>query len=90
MTQSVRETGYVVPALETALWAFYKTNSFREGALTAVNSVMMPTQPGAVFGQLAGAFYGLQGIPEEWRTKIFSKQLIENYESELYQKAQPT
>jgi len=30
------------------------------------------------YGQLAGAFYGVQGIPEHWRKKIaFSDRIIE-------------
>ena len=30
---NIRGTGYVVDALEAALWAFHRSNSFREGAL---------------------------------------------------------
>jgi ADP-ribosylglycohydrolase len=33
----VRGTGYVVDCLEAALWAFYRSGTFREGALLAVN-----------------------------------------------------
>jgi len=31
---------------------------------------------GAVYGQLAGAFYGLSGIPEPWISKLAKKDLI--------------
>ena len=31
---------------------------------------------GAVYGQLAGAFYGEQGIPETWRTKLALRERI--------------
>lgn len=31
---------------------------------------------GAVYGQLAGAYYGEDGIPEEWREKIAIREVI--------------
>ncbi|MBL8290985.1 MAG: ADP-ribosylglycohydrolase family protein, partial [Bryobacterales bacterium] len=31
----------------------------------------------AVFGQLAGAYYGVQGIPREWVEKLAMRELIE-------------
>jgi len=59
-------TGYVVQSLEAALWAFHRGNDFREGALLAVNLGDDADTTGAVHGQIAGAFYGLSGMPEEW------------------------
>jgi ADP-ribosylglycohydrolase len=32
---------------------------------------------GAVYGQLAGAYYGQQGIPEEWRGRLAHRETIE-------------
>lgn len=81
----IQGTGHVVRSLEAALWAFFRSESFREGALMAVNLGDDADTTGAVYGQLAGAFYGEQGIPEEWRNKIFNRQLIEKYASALYQ-----
>ena len=65
-----RGTGYVVATLEAAIWAFHRTSSFREAALLAVNLGDDADTTGAVYGQLAGAYYGDQGIPGEWRTRI--------------------
>lgn len=31
---------------------------------------------GAVYGQLAGAYYGINGIPAEWRDRIAMKDVI--------------
>ena len=53
---AIQGTGYVVDSLEAALWAFYRTDYFRDGALLAVNLDADTT--GAVYGQLAGAYYG--------------------------------
>jgi ADP-ribosyl-[dinitrogen reductase] hydrolase len=62
----IRASGYVVHTLEAALWAFHHTDSFRDGALLAVNLGEDADTTGAVFGQIAGAFYGVRGIPKPW------------------------
>ena len=67
---AIRGSGYVVASLEAALWAFARTESFEEGALLAVNLGDDADTTGAVYGQLAGAFYGELGIPARWREKL--------------------
>lgn len=79
----IKGTGYVVKSLEAALWAFYQSNSFEEGCLMAVNLGDDADTTGAVYGQLAGAFYGEQGIPEQWRTKLAHGTLIESFAKKL-------
>ncbi|CAF0767046.1 unnamed protein product [Rotaria sp. Silwood1] len=57
--QGIRGTGYVVNALEAALWAFcYDKDSFEVGALAAVNLGDDTDTTAAIYGQLAGAYYG--------------------------------
>ena len=79
----IRGTGYVIHALEAALWAFYHSTSFEEGALMAVNLGDDADTTGAIYGQLAGAYYGFNGIPIDWRTKIALSELIMSYADEL-------
>ena len=69
--------GYVIPSLEVALWAFHHTDNFREGALRAVNVGYDADTYGAIYGQLAGAYYGETGIPEDWRNVIALRDTIE-------------
>lgn len=38
----------------------------------------------AIYGQLAGAYYGIGGIPEDWRKKCFLSTLILLFADELY------
>ncbi len=78
-------SGYVVKSLEAALWAFHRSRSFREGALLAVNLGNDADTTGAVYGQIAGAYYGYEGIPEEWRARIAHRELIEFFAGQLYQ-----
>ncbi|KAH3758434.1 ADP-ribosylglycohydrolase family protein [Pelomyxa schiedti] len=70
--------------LEAALWGFYKTNSFREGCLLVSNLGDDADTVAAVYGQLAGAYYGLNGIPKEWRAKLVFSKLIEMWGSQLH------
>lgn len=67
----IYSSGYVVKTLEAALWAFYKTTDFESGALKIVNLGDDADTTGAVYGQIAGAYYGLDGIPEKWLKKIY-------------------
>lgn len=80
----IRGTGYVVRSLEAALWAFYQTNSFKEGCLMAGNLGDDADTTGAVYGQLAGAFYGEQDIPESWRKKLTLRSLIESFADRIF------
>lgn len=61
--RQVRGSGHVLATLEAALWAFHTTDSFEECVLKAVNLGGDADSVGAVAGQLAGAYYGVEGIP---------------------------
>jgi ADP-ribosylglycohydrolase len=71
--------------MEAALWAFYHSDSFKEGCLLAVNLGNDADTTGAVYGQLAGAFYGEQAIPESWRSKLAHRDLIESFAVRLFE-----
>jgi len=73
---AIKGTGYVVNSLEAALWAFAKARDFEEGALLAVNLGDDADTTGAVYGQIAGAYYGYAGIPERWRSVVAESGLI--------------
>lgn len=62
----IKSTGYVVDTLEAALWAFSNTTTFKDGALLAVNLGGDADTIGAVYGQIAGAYYGEVAIPSDW------------------------
>lgn len=80
----IRGTGYAVESLEAALWAFYHGKSFEEGCLSAVNLGDDTDTTGAVYGQIAGSFYGESGIPERWLSRLAHRQLIESFADRLY------
>ncbi len=80
----IQGSGYVVKSLEAALWAFHNSDSFREGCLLAVNLGDDADTTAAVYGQLAGAFYGEAGIPAEWRSRLAYRELIESLADQLF------
>ena len=66
----IHGTGYVVQSLEAALWCFWKTDSFRDCILLAANLGDDADTTAAIAGQVAGAFYGEQGIPRHWLAQL--------------------
>ena len=66
----IRASGYVMHSLEAALWAFHNSDSFEEGALKAVNLGEDADTTGAIYGQLAGAYYGERVIDFKWIRKL--------------------
>jgi ADP-ribosylglycohydrolase len=85
---AIRGSGYVVQSLEAALWAFHRTDNFRDGALLAVNLGDDADTTGAVYGQLAGAYYGEPGIPAAWREQLALRELIEEQARRLLELAE--
>ena len=82
-SRDIRASGYVVHTLEAAVWTFARSNSFEDGALLAVNLGEDADTTGAVYGQLAGAFYGASGIPDHWRRRIAHSDVITQLASRL-------
>ncbi|KAJ5942221.1 hypothetical protein N7516_002389 [Penicillium verrucosum] len=74
----MRSSGWVVDTLECALWAFFKYDTWKEGALAVVNLGGDSDTAGAVYGGLAGAFYGFDAIPGEWVDGMQKKGFIES------------
>ena len=78
-------SGYSVKSLEAALWAFNRSSTFEEGCLLAVNLGNDADTTGAIYGQLAGAYYGLNGIPDSWRECLANADLIQRLALKLYE-----
>ncbi len=83
----IRGMGYVVAALEAALWAFDRSDGFREGALLAVNLGDDADTTGAIYGQIAGAYYGAAAIPATWREKLAMADEISLLADRLHDRA---
>ena len=84
----IRAQGTAVKTLEAALWAFAKGSSFEEGCLLAVNLGDDSDTIGAVYGQLAGAYYGAEEIPAEWIEGLSKIDIIESAAERLLKASQ--
>lgn len=67
---AVRGSGYVVESLEAAMWCFIHSDSFAETILMAANLGDDADTTAAVCGQVAGAYYGVSGIPSGWLERL--------------------
>ncbi|CAM3166239.1 ADP-ribosylglycohydrolase family protein [Vibrio rarus] len=68
--EEIKGSGFVVKSLEAALWSFANSNTFKEGALLAANLGEDADTTAAIYGQLAGAFYGYSQLPSSWLEKL--------------------
>ena len=78
---------------ETVLWSarlrlhsgrFIALTHFREGALRAVNLGNDADTTGAIYGQLAGAFYGVNAIPKDWIERLGMRDFIRERADALF------
>jgi ADP-ribosyl-[dinitrogen reductase] hydrolase len=72
----IKGSGYSVQSLEAALWCFHHTDSFEAAILRAANLGDDADTTAAITGQLAGAYYGVRGIPEHWLEKLHDGEEI--------------
>lgn len=79
----IESSGYIVSTLEAAVWCLLTTGSYRDCVLKAVNLGRDTDTVAAVSGGLAGALYGYDAIPQEWRNTLIKREYIE----ELCEKA---
>jgi ADP-ribosyl-[dinitrogen reductase] hydrolase len=81
----IQGSGYVVRGMEAALWAFHHSTSFREGVLMAANLGDDADTTAAIYWQLVGAYYGVEGIPIEWRSKLAMPDVIIGFADKLWE-----
>lgn len=66
----IRGGGYVVDALDAALWAVAHNDTYAATVLAAANLGDDADTTAAIAGQLAGALYGIDAIPEPWLRRL--------------------
>lgn len=87
---SIPNTGYVVHTMTAATWAFQTTSDFRECILRAANLGGDADTIAAVAGQLAGAKYGLSGIPQDWVDKLAHRDHLLDLANKMFDAGVPT
>ena len=74
--EEVGNSGWAVSTLQAALWAFQSTDSFEDGMIAAVNLGGDADSIGAVYGQIAGLYYGYGAIPERWLAAVKDREKV--------------
>src|SRR5690606_23853043 len=72
-----------------AIWAVAGARDFRDAVLRAANLGDDADTTAAIAGQLAGARWGLSGIPAEWREELGMRHRVEAAAAGLYEAARP-
>lgn len=73
----IKSSGYVVDTIEAAFWCLLTTDSYKDCVLKAVNLGGDTDTVAAIAGGLAGALYGYDSIPVEWRNTLIKREYIE-------------
>lgn len=68
--EEIDNSGWSIATMNAAIWAFQTTDNFEDGMIQAVNLGGDADSIGAVYGQIAGAYYGFTAIPARWIQKI--------------------
>ncbi len=82
--EEVSGKGDALLCLEGAMWCFYHSKTFEEGVKLAVNLGDDTDTTAAVFGQLAGAYYGKSGLPQYMLQDLYDKDMIEELALDLF------
>lgn len=75
--------GYIVDALAIALWGFRNFDDFESGMRAVIKLGGDTDTNGAIYGQLAGAYYGYEAIPETWRQDLLRESKIRELADQL-------
>tara|TARA_B100001123_G_scaffold338532_1_gene383203 strand:- start:632 stop:1576 length:945 start_codon:yes stop_codon:yes gene_type:complete len=70
--------------LEAALWAFYGSDDFAAGCTMAVMLGLDADTTAAVYGALAGAYYGADEIPSDWVSHVAHYDMLVDYAERLH------
>ncbi len=81
---NINGSGYCIESLEAALWCFHKNDTFSDTVLAAANLGDDADTTAAIAGQIAGAYYGYNGIPESWLSKLHMREKIQSLAANLY------
>ncbi len=74
--EEIKSTGYIVDTLEATLWVLLNTKSYNEAIIKAINLGEDTDTIGACTGGLAGIYYGIDNIKNEWKENLLKYEYI--------------
>lgn len=66
----LKSGGYVMESIETSIWCFLQKDAYQEVVLSAINLGHDTDTTAAIAGGLAGLYYGMDDIPDNWVNAI--------------------
>ncbi|GAA3752654.1 ADP-ribosylglycohydrolase family protein [Flavobacterium ginsengisoli] len=79
-------SGYVLNTLEASIWCILKTDNYKDVVLKAVNLGSDTDTTAAVAGGLAGIYYGIENISENWIQNLARASDIKDLANRLSKK----
>ncbi len=79
----INSSGYVVDSLEASIWCLLNSTNYKTCVLKAVNLGDDTDSVGAIAGSLAGALYGYNDIPLEWKQSLIKRDYLESFSNNL-------
>ena len=70
-------SGYIVHGLRLAVHGLLDFPSFKDATLAIANMGGDSDTNAAIYGQLGGAFYGVEAIPASWRSTLHQVEEID-------------
>lgn len=86
--EQISSSGYVIDTLEAALWTVWNTQRFEDAVLKAANLGDDSDSVAAVAGQLAGALYGIESIPQAWLERLAWREVLSEKALALFHDSQ--
>jgi len=80
----IKSGGFVADTLKAAIWCFLSTDNYKDAVLKAVNLGEDTDTTAAVTGGLAGAYYGIGGIPQKWIEGLAKHEVISGFADSIY------
>jgi len=74
-------TGYIVDTMRAVFQALFECDSLETAMIDVVNRGGDADTTGAILGMIAGAYYGLDEIPERW-LNVLNKQIRNECETQ--------
>lgn len=80
---NIKNEGFCLKSLESCLWAFKYFDNFMDGLIHIVCLGDDTDTVGAIYGQLAGCYYSIEGIPKNLVNKCFYSNFLRLISQEL-------
>lgn len=82
--QAIGTSGYAPETVASAFYILAATDNFKDAVVMAVKAGGDTDTTAAVVGALAGTYYGLEGIPDEYKNNVENFELLTSLDEELF------